>query len=47
MNRITHAQAKAIITADAPGATTLRFDLSFTYNHVRRPIWPLDEDVTY
>jgi len=39
--------AKAIITADAPGATTLRFERSFIYSRVRRPIWPLDEDATY
>ena len=39
--------AKAIIAADAPGATTLRFERSFTYHRVRRPIWPLDEDATY
>ena len=39
--------AKSIITADAPGATTLRFEQAFTYARVRRPIWPLDEDTTY
>jgi microcystin degradation protein MlrC len=39
--------AKAIITADAPGATTLRFERAFTYSRVRRPIWPLDEEATY
>lgn len=39
--------AKAIITADAPGATTLRFEQAFTYSRVRRPIWPLDADAVY
>jgi microcystin degradation protein MlrC len=39
--------AQAIITADAPGATTLRFERAFTYGRVRRPIWPLDEGATY
>lgn len=39
--------ARAIITADSPGATTLRFERAFTYRRVRRPIWPLDEDAAY
>jgi microcystin degradation protein MlrC len=39
--------AKAIITADAPGATTLRFEREFTYGRVRRPMWPLDEGAVY
>ncbi len=33
--------ATAIITADAPGATTLRLD-AFPYERIRRTIWPLD-----
>ncbi len=33
--------AKAIIAADAPGATTLRLD-SFPYARIRRTMWPLD-----
>ena len=35
--------AKAIIAADAPGATTLRLD-AFPYQRIRRTIWPLDGD---
>ena len=38
----THLAA-AIITADAPGATTLRLD-AFPYERIRRTIWPLDAD---
>ena len=38
--------AAAIITADAPGATTLRLE-NFTHHRIRRPIWPLDEGAGY
>jgi microcystin degradation protein MlrC len=38
--------AKAIITADAPGATTLRLE-NFTHHRLRRPIWPLDDSAAY
>jgi microcystin degradation protein MlrC len=38
--------AKAIITADAPGATTLHLE-NFTHHRVRRPIWPLDAEAVY
>lgn len=38
--------AKAIITADSPGATTLQVQV-FPYQRIRRPIWPLDPDATY
>ncbi len=38
--------AKAMIAADAPGATTLRLD-TFPYRRIPRPIWPLDEDAEY
>ncbi len=41
----THLAA-AIITADAPGATTLHLE-NFTHHRIRRPIWPLDEAATY
>ncbi|TAK20720.1 MAG: M81 family peptidase [Chloroflexota bacterium] len=38
--------AKAIVTADAPGATTLSLD-GFPYSRIPRPIWPLDDEATY
>jgi len=38
--------ATAIVTADAPGATTLRLD-GFPYQRIPRPIWPLDETARY
>lgn len=38
--------AKAIITADAPGATSLRIE-TFPHQRVTRPIWPQDEATTY
>jgi microcystin degradation protein MlrC len=38
--------AAAIITADAPGATTLHLE-HFDHRRIRRPIWPLDPETTY
>lgn len=38
--------AKAIVTADSPGLTTLRPD-AFHRVHTPRPIWPLDADASY
>lgn len=38
--------AKAIIAADAPGATTLRIE-NFTHHRIPRPIWPLDAEAAY
>ncbi len=38
--------AAAIITADAPGATTLHLE-NFAHRRIRRPIWPLDATATY
>lgn len=38
--------AAAIITADAPGATTLHLE-HFDHRRIRRPIWPLDQETTY
>ncbi len=38
--------ARAIIPADAPGATTLRVEV-FPFQRIQRPIWPLDEDAAY
>jgi microcystin degradation protein MlrC len=38
--------ARAIVTADAPGATTLRLE-NFTHHRIRRPIWPFDPQTTY
>jgi microcystin degradation protein MlrC len=39
---ITHA----IIEVDAPGAANPNLD-RFQFAHVRRPIWPLDRDLTW
>lgn len=38
--------AKAIIPADAPGATTLQVH-GFPFRRIRRPIWPLDVAAQY
>jgi len=38
--------ARAIITADPPGLTTLRVE-SFERRRTRRPVWPLDPDAAY
>jgi len=38
--------AQAIIEVDAPGAANPNLD-RFRFAHVRRPIWPLDRDVTW
>jgi microcystin degradation protein MlrC len=38
--------ARAIVTADSPGLTTLNVGY-FPRDRTTRPIWPLDEDATY
>lgn len=38
--------ARAIIAADAPGATTLRVEV-FPFQRIRCPMWPLDAEATY
>jgi microcystin degradation protein MlrC len=38
--------ARAIVAADAPGATTLRLE-GFPYRRIPRPIWPLDPEAVY
>lgn len=38
--------ARTIIEVDAPGAANPNLD-RFTFNHVRRPIWPLDLDTEW
>lgn len=38
--------ARTIIEVDAPGAANPNLE-RFTFNHVRRPIWPLDRDTVW
>lgn len=38
--------SRTIIEVDAPGAANPNLD-RFTFNHVRRPIWPLDPDTEW
>jgi microcystin degradation protein MlrC len=38
--------ARAIVTADPPGLTTLRVD-ALQRHRVARPVWPLDDDAAY
>jgi microcystin degradation protein MlrC len=38
--------ASGIVTADAPGATSLRIE-ALPHRRIRHPIWPLDEDTDY
>jgi microcystin degradation protein MlrC len=38
--------AKAIVAADAPGATSLQIE-NLPHRRIERPIWPLDDKAQY